>query len=258
MSEYLAALARAISHYWKRSLAIAVASLVILVALAGTAGDPPPDDFRVPGSESQAAIDLFTEHTPALAGVDSNVVFSTESGTLRTSERRASIESSIEEIRSLPSVISVTNPFDPRMPRISEDGRIAAADVRYDLDYGEVEPVDGERLEEAARTAESGGVDVSLRGPVVDVASQQEAPIGELVGVLIAIVLLTLLFRSGAAMFATLVGALIGVMTGQLLLVLLTGPLGLPDFAPTIALMLGLGAGIDYALLIIGRFREQS
>ncbi len=258
MSELLAALARAVSHHWKRSLAIAVASLVILIAIAGTSGSAPPNDFTVPGSESQAAIDLFAEHTPALAGVDSNVIFSTEDGTLRTPERQAAIESAIEEIRTLPSVISVSDPFDPGTPQISEDGRIAAADVRYELDYGEVEVSDGEMLEEAARTAESGGVDVSLRGPVVDVASQQEAPIGELVGIAIAILLLTMLFRSGAAMFATLIGALIGVMTGQVLLVILTGPLGLPDFAPTIALMLGLGAGIDYALLIIGRFREQS
>jgi RND superfamily putative drug exporter len=258
MSEYLAAIARAISHHWKRSLAVAIASLVVLIAIAGTSGSAPPNDFTVPGSESQAAIDLFAEHTPALAGVDSNVVFSTDSGTLRTPERRSAINSAIAEIRTLPSVISVTDPFDPKMPRISKDGRIAASDVRYDLDYGEVKPVNGEQLEEAARTAESGGVDVSLRGPVVDVASQQDAPIGELVGIMIAILLLTLLFRSGAAMFATLVGALIGVMTGQILLVILTGPLGLPDFAPTIALMLGLGAGIDYALLIIGRFREQS
>jgi len=258
MSELLAALARAISHHWKRSLAIAIASLVILIAIAGSAGTAPPNDFTVPGSESQAAIDLFQEHTPALAGVDSNVVFSTEDGNLRTPERRASIESAIGEIRTLPSVISVTNPFDPRTPQISEDGQIAAADVRYDLDYGEVEPADGELLEETARAAESDGVDVSLRGPVIDVASQQEFPIGELVGIAIAILLLTLLFRSFAAMFATLIGALIGVMVGQLLLVILTGPLSLPDFAPTIALMLGLGAGIDYALLIIGRFREQS
>jgi RND superfamily putative drug exporter len=75
--------------------------------------------------------------------------------------------------------------------------------------------------------------------------------------VLIAIVLLTLLFRSGWAMGATLIGALIGVMAGQLLLAALSAPLGLPTFASVIAMMLGLGAGIDYALLIIGRYREQ-
>jgi RND superfamily putative drug exporter len=258
MSEFLAALARAISHHWKRSLVFAVATLAILVVIAGASGSAPPNDFEVPGSESQKAIDLFSQHTPALAGVDSQIVFSTDEGPISTPERRAAIGEALEEIKSLPSVISVTDPFDRRMPRISDDGRIAAADVRYDLDYGEVEATDGERLEDAARTAESGGLEVSLRGPVVDVASQQEAPVGELVGVAIAIFLLTMLFRSGAAMAATLVGALVGVIAGQLLLVILTRPLGLPDFAPTIALMLGLGAGIDYALLIIGRFREQA
>jgi RND superfamily putative drug exporter len=77
------------------------------------------------------------------------------------------------------------------------------------------------------------------------------------VGVLIAVVLLTVLFRSLAAMFVTLVGALLGVMLSQLILAALSKPLGLPDFATQIALMLGLGAGIDYALLIFSRFREQ-
>ena len=65
---------------------------------------------------------------------------------------------------------------------------------------------------------------------------------------LIAIVLLTLLFRSGWAMGATLVGALLGVTAGQILLAVLAAPLGLPSFAAVIAVMLGLGAGIDYAL----------
>ena len=69
--------------------------------------------------------------------------------------------------------------------------------------------------------------------------------------------LLTLLFRSLAAMAATILGALIGVMVGQILLTALAAPLDLPAFASVIAVMLGLGAGIDYSLLIIGRYREQ-
>jgi RND superfamily putative drug exporter len=70
-------------------------------------------------------------------------------------------------------------------------------------------------------------------------------------------VLLTLLFRSLAAMLVTLIGALVGVIISQLVLRMVAGPLGLPDFATTLAIMLGLGAGIDYALLIVSRFREQ-
>ena len=98
---------------------------------------------------------------------------------------------------------------------------------------------------------------VEARGYLIDLASEQDAPVGELIGVLIAIVLLTLLFRSGWAMGATLIGALLGVAAGQILLTALAAPLGLPTFAAVIAMMLGLGAGIDYSLLIIGRYREQ-
>ena len=93
---------------------------------------------------------------------------------------------------------------------------------------------------------------------LIDLASEQTFPVGELVGVAIAFILLTLLFRSGAAMAVTLVGALIGVMAGQILLTALAAPLDLPAFASVIAMMLGLGAGIDYSLLIIARYREQA
>lgn len=258
MSERLASLARTLSHHWKRSLAVALLCLFGIVAVSAAAPEPPADEFVIPGAESQKALDLFRDHVPALAGADATVVFSTEQGSLREASSRRAVEDALDEIEKLPDVLAVSNPYDPEMSAVSPDGKVASADVRYGVEPGDVTKSTGEALEEAARTAERGGIDVSLRGIVVDVASEQEFPVGELVGVLIAIVLLSLLFRSAAAMVATLVGALIGVMVGQMLLVILASPLGLPSFASTIAAMLGLGAGIDYALLIIGRFREQA
>jgi putative drug exporter of the RND superfamily len=255
MSHLLARLARTITHHWKRSALAALVAIVLLGAAAG-AGGQAADDFNVPGTESQQALDLFREHSPSFAGADATVVFSVESGRLADPERRAAIEDAVAKVRELPGVKEFGDPF-AKGAAMSDDGRIAAVDARYDVEADDVEREDGEALEQAARTAEAGGVDVSMRGIVVDVASEQEAPVGELIGVAIAIVLLTLLFRSLAAMFATIVGALIGVMTGQMLLAALAKPLGMPEFAPVIAMMLGLGAGIDYALLIIGRYREQ-
>ena len=152
--------------------------------------------------------------------------------------------------------INVDDPF-AEDAQVSEDGRIAAVDVRYTTDPADLEKEDGEALIAAAETAEGDGVQVEARGILIDLASEQEAPVGELIGVAIAIVLLTLLFRSLAAMAATILGALIGVMVGQILLTALAAPLDLPAFASVIAVMLGLGAGIDYSLLIIGRYREQ-
>ncbi len=258
MSELLATLARSITGHWKRSLLIAFAVLAGLVILAGASTEPPADDFGVPGSESERALDLFRAHTPALAGVDSTVVLEAEQGRLTDPAERKAVGQTVDRIRELPSVLTVSDPFARGSPTVSPNRRIAFIDVRYDMEYGDVTPEDAERLERAAAPARGAGIATSFRGPVIDAAAQQEFPIGEVIGVLIAIVLLTLLFRSGVAMVSTLAAALIGVTVGQLLLVILARPLGLPDFAATIAVMLGLGAGIDYALLIIGRFREQA
>ncbi|MBB4664247.1 MMPL family transporter [Conexibacter arvalis] len=255
MSALLARIARVLTHHWKRSLAAALAVVLLLGVAAGTGGRA-ADDFGIPGTETQQALDLFKAHSPAFAGADASVVFSVEEGSLRDPGRRAAVEQALGEIRGLEHVEAVSDPFAAG-GALSRDGRIANVSVRYDIEVTDVEKEDGEALEAAARGAEAGGVDVSMRGVVVDLAQEMEAPVGELIGIAIAIVLLTLLFRSAAAMAATLFGALLGVMLGQILLMALAKPLGLPEFATTIAIMLGLGAGIDYALLIIGRYREQ-
>jgi RND superfamily putative drug exporter len=256
MSLLLARLAANLTQHWKRGLAGAFAVLVLLGAAAGAGGEA-ADDFNIPGTESQKALDLFRAHTPALAGADSTLVFTVDEGRVSDRAPRAAIEGALDEVRRLPGVEQVADPF-ARGGAVSEDGRLAAVDVRYTTDPADLDKQDGEALEDAARTAEASGVvNVSARGILIDLASEQEAPVGELIGVGIAIILLTLLFRSGAAMAATLVGALIGVMVGQILLTALAAPLDLPAFAAVIAVMLGLGAGIDYSLLIIGRYREQ-
>ena len=254
MSQLLARMARTLSTHWKRSLAAAVGVLVLLV-LAAAAGGESSDDYSVPGTESQQAIDLFQAHSPAFGGTDSTLVFTVDDGRVSDPEPKAAIEGALADVGELEGVELVSDPFQPG-GQISEDGRLAAVDVRYSTDPAQVEKEDGEALIEAGETAEP-EVQVEARGYLIDLASEQEAPVGELIGVLIAIVLLTLLFRSGWAMGATLIGALLGVAAGQILLAALAAPLGLPTFAAVIAMMLGLGAGIDYALLIIGRYREQ-
>ena len=91
----------------------------------------------------------------------------------------------------------------------------------------------------------------------MDQAEQTTAPIGELIGLAVAIIVLTLVFRSVAAMALTLISALIALAGGLLLLQFASAFADFPSFAPTLGVMLGLGAGIDYALLIVGRYREQ-
>jgi RND superfamily putative drug exporter len=255
MSLLLARLARTLTHHWKRSLAGALLVIVLLAAAAGAGGEA-ADDFSIPGTESQQALDLFKAHSPAFGGADSQLVFTVDQGRITDAGPKAAVQGALARVERLKGVAEVGDPF-ARGGQLSQDGRLAAVDVRYSTDPADLDKADGEALESAARTAERGGVDVAARGVLIDLASEQDAPVGELIGVFIAIILLTFLFRSLAAMAATLVGALIGVMVGQILLTALAKPLGLPQFASVIAVMLGLGAGIDYSLLIISRYREQ-
>lgn len=255
MSQLLARIARSLTQHWKRGLAGAVLVIVLLGAAAGAGGEA-ADDFNIPGTESQQALDLFRAHSPAFAGADSTLVFTVADGKVSDAGPKAAITGALEKVRGLDGVEQVADPF-AEGGAVSRDGRLAAVEVRYSTEPQDLEKADGLALLKAADTAERGGVQVSARGVLIDLASEQDAPVGELIGVGVAIILLTLLFRSLAAMAATLVGALLGVMVGQILLVALAKPLALPQFAAVIAVMLGLGAGIDYALLIIGRYREQ-
>ena len=119
------------------------------------------------------------------------------------------------------------------------------------------EATPGDRLEKASELGEGAGLEVSRNGAIVDQAEQTTAPIGELIGVAVAIIVLTLVFGSVAAMALTLISALIALAGGLLLLQFASAFADFPSFAPTLGIMLGLGAGIDYALLIVGRYREQ-
>ncbi|HEV2874738.1 MAG TPA: MMPL family transporter, partial [Thermoleophilaceae bacterium] len=258
MTMLLDRIARSASRNWRRSLAIAAVFMVGLGALAGTVGGQFTDEFSVPGAESQQALDLLEDRFPAAANEGATVVFHADEGTVRDGDRPQAIAEATREISRLPQVTSVSNPLSERgSGQVSEDGSVAFATVQYDRPAFEVEQQDAQRLESAARVGEGDGLEVAMRGPVVDVAEQQLAPVGELIGIAVAVIVLTLVFGSVAAMLLTLISALIALAGGMMLLTLGAGVTAVPEVAPTLAVMLGLGAGIDYALLIVGRYREH-
>jgi putative drug exporter of the RND superfamily len=254
MTVLLDRIARSAAGRWRRSLAIVAAMVVGLIVLANTAGGEFSDEFTVPDTESQQALDLLEDRFPAAANEGATVVFYADEGTV--GDRADAIAGARRAIADVPHVTSVSNPLAER-GTVSEDGKVAFATVQYDRPAFEVEQPDAQQLEAAARTAESDGLAVAMRGPVVDVAEEQLAPVGELIGIAVAVIVLTLVFRSVAAMLVTLISALIALAGGMMLLTLGAGVTTVPEVAPTLAVMLGLGAGIDYALLIVGRYREH-
>ena len=257
MAHFLGSLAAWAAEHWKRSLAIVAVVLVAIGVAANAGGGSFVDDFKTPGTESQIAIDVLQKRFPAESGDIANVVFAVDSGTLRAPERQAAIERTIKEIRSQPHVTAAPDPFAKGSGRLSENARIAYVPVQYDDTAPVLGKEPGQRLEQASALGERAGLEVSRNGAIVDQAEQATAPVGELIGVAVAIIVLTLVFGSAAAMALTLISALIALAGGLLLLQFASAFADFPSFAPTLGIMLGLGAGIDYALLIVGRYREQ-
>jgi RND superfamily putative drug exporter len=257
MAHLLGSLAAWAAQHWKRSLAIVAVVLVAIGAGAGAAGGSYVDDFKTPGTESQTAIDVLQKRFPAASGDTANVVFAVDSGTLRAPERKAAIERTIREIRTQPHVTSAPDPFAKGSGQLSENARIGYVPVQYNDTAPALGKAPGQRLEKASKLGERAGVEVSRNGAIVDQAEQATAPVGELIGVAVAVIVLTIVFGSAAAMALTLVSALIALAGGLLLLQFASAFADFPSFAPTLGIMLGLGAGIDYALLIVGRYREQ-
>jgi putative drug exporter of the RND superfamily len=257
MAHFLGQLAGAAAHHWKRSLLIVLVVVVGIGALASVGGQF-SDDFRTPGTESQTAYDLLAKRFPSQSGDTATVVFSVASGTLRDGGRPAAIDRAVRTIRTQPDVTGIVNPLSRQgQGQVSRDGRIAFATVQYARKAADMGKAPGERLKEVSAVAQRAGIDVNRNGQVVDQAEQQTAPVGELIGLAVAIIVLTLVFRSVAAMLLTLVSSAIALAGGIMLLTFGARFADFPSFAPTLGVMLGLGAGIDYALLIVGRYREQ-
>ena len=214
---------------------------------AAAAGGSFVDSFSTPGTESQQAVDLLTQRFPAQSGDTATLVFAGE----RSLQGNAAIAETRGAVERQPHVTGVSE------VQLSRDERIGFLTVQYDQPAQELQRAPGQRLEAVSAIGQRAGLEVSRRGPIVDQAEQMSAPVGELIGLAVAILVLTLVFRSVAAMLLTLIASLIALAGGILLLQFGAAFTDFPSFAPTLGVMLGLGAGIDYALLIVGRYREQ-
>jgi RND superfamily putative drug exporter len=219
------------------SLAV-VLGITALIAGGVAAGGAFKDDFTVPGIEAQKAQDLLEQRFPAQAGTQATLVFSSESG--------AAIDSALQKIERQPHVVSVDE------PRVSDNGRVAYTTVGYDQTATDLDGGARERLEEA-----TAGMNVAMSGEPIDGAATGGFPIGEVIGLGIAVLLLIAVLRNLRAAGNALFAAFAGIGFGFGALIWAAAATDVPGLAPTLAGMLGLGAGIDYALLISARQQDE-
>ncbi|MFF8638356.1 MMPL family transporter [Streptomyces pilosus] len=237
--------------------------LLWLLALGGVAagafasGSAYSNDYKVPGTESGRAAELLHEGFPDLGGDSDNVVWHTSSGSVRDTGVEQTMTRTLDRIEQLPGVAAVSGPYDDGgAGRVSQDGRTAYATVTFDDQAKDIDAGEAAAVVKTAKAAEADGLQVELSGGTVELSEATGGHTAEIVGVLVAAVVLFVAFGSPAAALLPIATALVSVGTAYAGIVLLGHVMTVADFAPMLGMLIGLGVGIDYALFIVTRHRR--
>ncbi|MER5475616.1 MMPL family transporter [Streptomyces sp. NPDC002734] len=236
--------------FGRRGLVVAV-WLLLLALMGGAAAafmGTTTNAFRMPGTESQRAMDALQKQFPQAAGATGTVVV--------TSDEKltpADVAPVVKDAAAIPDVVAAMDPFQTRS--ISQDGRYALVQVQFEDEIADI--TDEQREAYADLPEKYDGEDGTVRVEVGGELAQTPPEIGstEAIGVVIAAVVLVVTFGSLVAAGMTLLNALVGVGVGMAGLYALTGFVELNSTSPVLALMLGLAVGIDYSLFITSRYR---
>ena len=242
----------------RRRLVVAawITAIVAAAALATGAGGGYVNTFTLPGTESQRALDLLQQRFPQQSGDSSQIVFAVKDGRLTDAQRRAQITRVVDRVGHLPEVAAVQSPYRGQ-GAISRDGKVAFATVQFDKQANQLDKANVQRVVDTAKAGGGHGLQVELGGQAIQLAEQPAQGAGELIGIAVAIVVLVLVLGSLAAMTMPLVVAFAAIGLAMALVFAASAVFDIADFAPTLAVMIALGVGIDYALLIINRFRTE-
>ena len=227
--------------------------LGLVIASASAFGGQFSTKFEVPGTESQRAQDLLHEKYPGAGGASARVVFAAPGGERLTDpDNRAAVMESVARASKSDGVSFAIDPY--RAKALSEDGRIGYADVIYPMPADEVDDAARDELEESAEPAKAAGMEVEFGGGLVtDESEAGSESAGIVIGFLVLAITLGSLVAAGLPLLTAILG--VGIAVGGV--TALTGAFELTETAPTLATMLGLAVGIDYALFILSRHRQN-
>ncbi|GAA2629214.1 MMPL family transporter [Paractinoplanes durhamensis] len=246
----------------RHRILVTVVWLVALVAVgvgAATLSGPTVNTFSIPGQESTTALNLMKERFgDASGGATAQVVFAAPAGGKITDQQNAAtVVQTVAALAKLPGVVAASNPLDPKSPVVSQDQSAAYSTVSYGVQGSEITVEEREALLGAVDQARSGGLTVEVRG---EASKESGADVGgpaEGLGVVVALLVLALTYGSLVAAGMNLLTSIVGVGIGAAGIFTLTGFVELQSTTSILAIMLGLAVGIDYALFIITRFRQE-
>lgn len=212
------------------------------------------DTVTVPRSQATTGADLLTAQLPTASGAGAQVVLHVSQG--KVADDSAAVEQAVDRLRGLPHVLSVSDPLSENAPRVSPDGRTAYSTVQLDQDARSLPDGYLDAVDSAVEPLTDKGVQVEYGGVLGELARPHTKDTAEIIGFAVAAVVLLLAFGSVLAAFLPLVTATVGVLIGVSIVGLLASVITFGTSAPTLATMIGLGVGIDYALFLTTRFRQ--
>ncbi|MFG2468467.1 MMPL family transporter [Streptomyces canus] len=241
---------------------VLVAWLVALVALQTlnrSFGGDYSDNFSLPGVQSQEGQDVLKKHDPAAGGYGSQIVL--HDGDKALTSLDSQVSTTVTDLQKLPHVLSVQNPLSAPASKVgplSSDAKTAYITVRFDVQPSTLGDGYLHGVDNAVQPLRAAGVDVEYGGQLGELARPDaDDRVSELIGFAVAIVVLLVGFGSVIAAGIPLVTALISVIGGLACLGLLAAAFTFATVSPTLATMIGLGVGIDYALFQLTRHRQS-
>jgi RND superfamily putative drug exporter len=230
---------------------------VLTNVAASAAGDRYATDFSLPNTQTQRVANLLSERFPATAGDTDTIVFHYARGPVTAPAVRAAIDPLLARVASAPNVVNVISPFSPAGAfEVSRDGHTAFATVSYAKRANLLPDNTGKPVIAAVQRVHVPGLQVAAGGQVIEQAEGFSVGPATAVGVIAALVILLLTFGSLIAAGMPLITAAFGLITGTALVGLGTHITDMSNVSPQLALMIGLGVGVDYALFIVTRFKE--
>ena len=252
-------LARWCFDHRKRVAVAWLLAAIVLLGVSQAAGSSFNATLSLPGTDSQAAVSLLAQNFPAAAGEGDQVVIQAINGAgIRSAPVQAAVTAALDRVAKVPGVTAVASPYAADgADQVSRDGTIAFARVTWDTQAAGITTADAGQLIAAAESADGPSVHVSLEGQAITNSERPTLGASVAVGIVAALIVLLVVF--GGALLASLLplaGTVVALLTALSLVRLLSHAFDVASQSVDLALLIGLGVGVDYGLFIVSRHRS--
>jgi putative drug exporter of the RND superfamily len=234
-----------------------ITALVGVTAIHAAVGSSFSDNFSLPHTQSFDAVRLLQRNAPKVSGDTDRIVIAVRDGKITDASPRAKAEQLLSQIATVPHVASVSSPFDAAgQSQISPSGQIAFANVTFDQQASKITTSEAKSFVDKVTSASGNGVEFEVEGQVARAGNGGNTGTGLAFGFMAAAIVLFLVFGSLLATALPLVTAGLSLGTGIGVVGLLSHVFNMASFSSELALLIGLGVGVDYALFIVTRYKQ--